>query len=328
MAEITPFTTVIKALLDDNHPFPPRYLDQFSDIDPDHLRDLKEVWPDISLTRKQRLLEDLEDLIEKDTLLSFKDLAISLLKDPDAEIRTLAIRLLWECDDVNLVPILLDILNSDPSSSTSAAAANALGFFIYLGELEEIPHQIHKNVEEVLLDAARSSQDSIVRRRAIEALGASSRPEVPDLIESAYNSSDPLWIASSLFAMGRSSDQVWERKIIARFHHKDDAVRLEAIQASGELSLEAARSPLLRLLEDEDEDNDIRRAILWSLSQIGGEDVREKLEEILKTTPDSEEEDFLEEALENIDLTNEMASFKLLDLNGGHALTDGLDLED
>jgi HEAT repeat protein len=325
MADITPFTTVIKALLDENTAFPARYLNHFSDIDPDHLKGLKEAWPQISITRKQSLLEDLENLLDKDTLLSFYDLAVSLINDPDAEVRTPAIRLLWECDDIKLVPTLLRILNSDPSSLTSAAAATALGLFIYLGELEEIPPQILKKVEDNLLEAAHSNSDSLVRRRAIEALGASSRLEVPDLIKSAYSSTDPQWIASALFAMGRSSDQSWERKIIARFHHEEDLVRLEAIQASGELALEAARSPLLRLLEDEEEDSDIHRAILWSLSQIGGEDVREKLEELLETTPIPEIEDFLEEVMENLNLTNEMASFKLLDLDGD-GLDNGLEL--
>jgi len=327
MTEITPFTAVIKALLDETTPFPARYLNHFSDIDPDHLGDLLEGWPKISLIRKKSILEDLEDLIEKDTLLSFNDLAVNLLKDPDPEVRTLAIHLLWECEDIKLVPTLLNILNSDPFPSTSAAAATALGLFIYLAELEKLPPDIQKNVEDNLLKAANNHRDPLVCCRAIEALGASSRPEVPELIESAYTSSDPQWIASALFAMGRSSEQRWEKKVIARFHHKEYIVQLEAIQAAGELTLEAARSPLLRQLEDEDEDNDIHRAIIWSLSQIGGEGVREKLEEILETTTESEEEDFLEEALENLNLTNEMSSFVLLNLEDGDGNEDELDDE-
>lgn len=314
MTEITPFTTVIKALLDENIPFPARFLNRFSDIDPASLKGLMEAWPQISTTRKQNLLEDLDDLLEKDTLLSFDDLAKGLLHDPESEIRTLAIHLLWECDDIKLVSPLLMILNTDPSPGPSAAAATALGLFVYLGELEEITPQLKKEVEDNLLEAARNNPDGLVRRRSIEALGASCRPEVPGLIESAYESADPEWIASALFAMGRSADPTWERKVIARFHHKAELVRLEAIQAAGELALEAAQSPLLRILEEE-EDQDIRHAIIWSLSQIGGEDVREKIDELLEITPESEESDFLEEALANLNLTNEMASFHLLDLD-------------
>lgn len=316
MTDKTPFTVVIKALLDEKTPFPAKYLNHFTDIDPDHLKSFKEAWSHIPTQRKINLLEDLEVLLEKDTLVSFDDLAFSLIFDTEAEIRTLAIRLLWECEDIKLVPILLHILDTDPSSTTSAAAATALGHYVSLGELEEIPLQIYKNIVKDLLNAAHNNPDSLVRRCAIEALGASSSSEIPELINSAYSSSDPLWIASALFAMGRSADQSWERKIITRFHYMDELVRIEAIQAAGELTLEAARLPLLRMLEDEEEDSDLRRAIIRSLSQIGGEGIREKLEELLEISTESDEVGFLEEALENLNLTNEMVSFTLLDLDG------------
>jgi HEAT repeat protein len=326
MAEIVSFITVIKALLDENNPFPARYLHQFSDIEPDRLKALKKVWSDIAITRKQNFLEDLENLAENDTLLSFDDLAGSLLEDPEAVVRTLAIRLLWESEDVRLVPIFLNILNTDPSTITSAAAATALGLFINLGEMEEIPAHTLKNVEDELLKAAREGKDSLVRRRAIEALGASSRPEVPELIKSAYSASDPDWIVSSLFAMGRSSDQGWEKEVIAHLRHPNDNVRMEAIQAAGQLSLDAARPLLLEQLE-EDDDQEIRQAILWSLSQIGGEGVRDRLEEFMETIADSEEEDFLEEVLENLYLTDQMASFSLFDLDANDEFEDEFDLD-
>jgi HEAT repeat protein len=324
MAGIYPFSTVIAALLDESKPFPARYLDQFSDIDPDHLRQLKKVWQQIPLIRRKRLLEDLEDLLEKNTLLSFNDLAENLIKDPDAEIREIAIRLLWEVEDIERIPTLLEILNSDPSGSVSATAAGSLGFFISLGELEKIPNVLLKRVEEELLKAARENPKPLTRRRAIEALGASSRPEIHDLIVSAYASADPQWIASALYAMGRSCDQSWEKQIINRFHHSDESVRLEAIQAAGELALESARGPLLRLLEDEEQGSELEHAILWSLSQIGGEGVREKLESRLETSSDTDE-DFLEEALENLNLTNDMASFTLLDVGGYEDQYDDID---
>ncbi|HBG74499.1 MAG: hypothetical protein A2X25_14355 [Chloroflexi bacterium GWB2_49_20] len=327
MAEIVPFSTVIKALLDENNPFPARYLHQFSDIEPDHLKALIKAWPGITITRKQNLLEDLENLAEKDTLLSFDALAASLLKDTEATVRTLAIRLLWECEDVRLVPEFLKILTTDSSAITSAAAATALGLFIYLGELEEIPGHTLKFVEDELFKAARGAKDSLVRRRAIEALGASSHPEVTELIESTYSASDPDWIVSALFAMGRSCDHRWEKEVIAHLHHPDNDVRMEAIQAAGEINLDAARPLLLEQLED-DEDQEIQHAILWSLSQIGGEGVRHRLDEFIETIDDPEEQDFLEEVLENLKITEEMASFDFLDLDSGDELDDELDLDE
>jgi HEAT repeat protein len=327
MTEMLPFDNVLKAMLDESKPFPPKFLHQFSDITPGDLVELIKIWPDVALSRKQSLLEDLELLAEKDTLQCFDDLARSLLKDPDPTVRTLSIRLLWECDDKKLVPAFIDTLKNDPSRTTAAAAATALGLFIYLGELEEIPSKLLKKVEDELLSAARQNKDDLVRRKALEALGASSRPEVPGLIESAYSSSDPDWIVSALFAMGRSNDQRWQKKVIACLRHKNEDIRTEAIQAAGDLSLEAARPALIRQLDDQDQGDDIWRAIVWSLSQVGGEGVRQQLEEMVELS-DPEFEDFLEEALENLNITEEMASFTLLNLDSDPDLDSLLDLED
>ena len=139
MTQNVPFQTVLDALLDDGNPFPARYLHRFSDLAPADLKLLLKAWPQVSARRKQTLLEDLEDLAEADTLTCFDDLARPLLTDPEAHVRVQAIRLLWECEDAKLVPVYLKILNEDEDAEVRAAAANALGLFVYLGELEKIP---------------------------------------------------------------------------------------------------------------------------------------------------------------------------------------------
>jgi len=326
MAEVVPFSTVINALIDEDIPFPAKYLHQFSDIQPENLKSLKSIWSGIGISRKRSLLEDLENLAEKDTLLSFDNLAVSLLEDPDADIRALAIRLLWECEDTSLIPVFLNILSSDPSTTTSAAAATALGLFIYMGEVEKIPSLILNNMEEGLIKAAREGKDTLIRRRALETLGFSSRPEVFDLITTAYFDPDPEWIISALIAMGRTNNEKWEKEVIAHLFHKNDDIRIESIQAAGHLELKNARPLLLEQL-NEDEDPEIWHALLWSLSQIGGEGVREQLEEFINTIEDPDEEDFLDEVMENLDLTDQMASFILFDLDGSDEFEDEIDLD-
>jgi len=308
------FQSVLDSLLDDSHPFPPRYLHLLSDLEPVQLNSLMAVWPQISLARRRALLEDLEQLAEVDTLLCYDNLARALLKDPDALTRVLAIRLLWECEDTKLVPIFLDIMKKDDDVHTRAAASTALGLFVYLGELEEIPAKIYHNVEDRLLEAIHSADEILVRRRALEALGTSSRPEVPPLIEAAYAEKNPDWIVSALFAMGRSSDTRWEKQIISKLRSKDEAIRVEATRAAGELSLQAARPILLDLLADE-VDNETRREIIWALSKIGGEGVRDRLEELLAMAEDDEEEEFLDEALDNLDFTENMSTFEMFDFD-------------
>jgi HEAT repeat protein len=320
MTKETPFQIVIDALLDEK-PFPPRYLRIFSDLDPANLKLLLQTWPSVPAARKLTLLEDLELLAETDTITNFEDLARALLTDQDAGVRIIAIRLLWECTDTKLVPVYLNILNNDESEAVRAAAATALGLFIYEGELEEIPANILHKVEESLLDAAQNAKATLVQRRAVESLGASSRDEVPPLIEAAYHRKDPDWVVSALFAMGRSCDKHWEKHVLSRLHSQDDDIRSEAVHSAGELEIGSAREALFDLLADE-EDVEIRRIIIWALSKIGGEGVRPRLEELLEIEPDEEEADFIDEALENLSFTEDLAKFDMLDVDPAEDLIE------
>ncbi len=310
------FPQVLQALQDEDQTFPPRYLYAFSDLPPADLRALLDVWPQISLRRRRALLEDLEILAEADTLLSFDDLAAALLDDPDAVIRMLAVRLLWQSEDFRLVPQFLRILSADEDYFTRAAAASVLGRFVYLGEVEEMEAGLLQQVEEALLAACTRDAQKLVRRRALEALGFSSRPEVPGLIaEAANRQQDVEWLASALFAMGRSGFQErWQTTVMAHLEHYDSQVRMEAVRAAGALSLPQARRPLLRMLRQED-DQDVRDAIIWALSEIGGAGVRQALEELYARLEDeSEDESFVRDALDNLDFTEDTLAFDLFDI--------------
>jgi HEAT repeat protein len=314
MTQNAPFQTVVDALLDNSIPFPPRYLHTFSDIAPADLTLLLKAWPQIASKRKHTLLEDLEDLAETDTLTSFEDVARPLLKDPDPQVRIRAIRLHWEDEDPKLVPIFLKMLVDDEDPDVRAAAANALGLFVYLGELEKIQSEQHHRIEDALLKAATTSKNILVRRRALESLGYSGRDEVIPLIDAAYHEKDPDWVVSALFAMGRSSDERWKKQVLSKLHAPDEDVRSEAIHAAGELELGSARAILLDELADE-EDLEIRRELIWALSKISGEGVRPRLEELLEAETDDEEADFIEEAMDTLSFTEDMSQFDLFDLD-------------
>jgi HEAT repeat protein len=286
-------------------------LQQFSDIDPASLKTLHEAWPRIGVDRRRKLLESLEALSEEDTLVSFDDFARSILDDPDPEVRMRAIRLLDESDDTKLIPAFIHMLNLDPDAETRAEAAAALGRFVELGELDEIPEESAREVEDALLEKANSEDQLQVRRNALEALGYSSRPEVITLIESSFRRENPDWQASALFAMGRSFDERWEESVLSRMLDANPLIRLAAVEAAGELRLASARTTLFRVLEDEEED-DITTAAIWSLSQIGGEDARLYIENLLDLAEEDEDIEFLEEALENVEFTDELNRFDML----------------
>ena len=93
--------------------------------------------------------------------------------------------------------------------------------------------------------------------------------------------------------------------------NENERIRRAAVQAAGALSLRSARPILLKLLGEE-EDDGILSAAIWSLSQIGGEDVRTYLENLLDQLEDDDQIAFLEEALDNLAFTEDLERFDLL----------------
>lgn len=324
--ELVPFQKVLDTLLDESEDISRRYLTEFSDIEPASLKSLRETWPRIGLSRKLLLLDKLNALANEDTLVSFEDLGRTLLTDDDPQVRIRAMRLLIECEDHRLVPIYIDLLTNDEIVAVRAEAASMLGLFVQLGEFEDIPEDVHHHIEDVLLKVLNGKDESPVRRRSLEALGFSSRIEVPVLIESSFNRQDPDWKASAIFAMGRSNDKRWTDHVLHMMVSDDSSIRLAAVQASGELALPLARPLLINLLEEETDDV-IAGAAIWSLSQIGGEDARLYIQNLLDIVEDDDNQAaFLEEALDNLAFAEDRSIFDLLAFDADEV--DEVDLEE
>lgn len=299
------FSQLLSSLEDQNQPFPAKYLRRFSDLSNHEVRQLTKVWPNVDTKRKVGILEDLEELAENDTLVNFDDFAKSVLSDPDPMVRVLGIRLLWECEHPSLIAILTDLMMGDPNDAVRSAAASTLGKFVLLGELDAIPEDLKISNIQNLLDVVNGHDLPQVRRRALESLGYSSHTKVPALLQNAYDSKDILWVASSLYAMGRSADDRWINHVMKKIESPDLEVQYEAIRAAGELEITSARDRFLEMLDEEIEDQDIKFALIWSLSQLGGDEVKQKLEQMLEDSEDEEEIALLERALENIEMSGE-----------------------
>lgn len=309
MKEI-PFSTILSALEDDARAFPAKYIGHFSDLSPANLDAVMRIWPNLPPARKHLLLKHMVELFDEDTILSFDALAVRLLDDPDAQVRVYALKLLAETVDTRLLPRLIRMVRSDPQPVCRAEAAAVLGRFVELGELEEMSAGHLKQVVDCLLWAAADA-DASLARAALESLGYSSRGEVAALIQSAFQRRDPRWQASALVAAGRSADTRWQEQVIEALLSEDRQTRLTAVRAAGELQLKPARQPLLNMIEDE-QDDEVLQAIIWSLSLIGGEDVREYLQTLIDDTDDDDMLDFLQDALLNLDLTEDIEIFNLL----------------
>jgi hypothetical protein len=312
----TSFQTVLDALQDAKKDFPRRYLPLFSDITPLELQTLVDIWPRINLTRKLVLLNGLLSLMDTDMLVSFEDIGWAFLNDPEGDVRACAIRLLAESDDPELAESLIEIMKNDPDLDPRLEAAKLLGEFILLGELEELDGDVHREAEETLMKVVSGEEHASLRKLALESVGYSSRVEVETLIHTAFNRSDPTWVASALIAMGRSSDEQWSEEVVGMLLNEDPRIRLAAVQAAGDLRIEDARPIILgMLLEGEEDEDDVIAAGIWSLSQIGGDDVRVFLTDMLDRTEDEDVIGFIEDALENLDLTDDLEKFDLLALD-------------
>lgn len=306
-----PFQQLLEALLDTETPFHPRYLYRLSDLDAAEMEMLSQAWEKVPAWRRKALMEDIETMGENDYLLSYEAIAQFAIQDENPEVRLPAVRALSEFENPAMIDPFIDMLYKDPDHLVRAAVASALGKFVYLGEIEEIPEKDLRRVEDALLSVTAGSDEILVRRRALEALSFSSREEVPPLIEQAYNSSERDWLVTALFAMGRSANERWKPAVMAHLEDSFPAVRAEAARAAGELEITSARRKLVELLDDPDEN--VRAASIWSLSQIGGQGVRQILERLYQETDDDQEAEFIESALDNLAFTEDVQIFTMFD---------------
>ncbi|MBX3005059.1 MAG: HEAT repeat domain-containing protein [Anaerolineales bacterium] len=307
------FRQVLAALQDEHTPLAMRTLYRLSALEAEDLAALKTLWPQLPLARRRAVLEESEGLAESNQVMHFDSLNEMALSDADAGVRTLAARGLWITEQARLVTPLVHMLQHDPDSEARAQAADTLGRFVYLGEVGDIPAAAHQAAESALLDVLHGSEDPLIQRRALEAMGFSSRPEIAEMIEEAFEGGEEEWVSTALFAMGRSADERWSPMVIQSLSDPNREISREAARAAGELELSEARPGLFDLLQDEE--SEVRLAAAWALSQIGGNGISDVLEEMIERSEDDDEIELLESAIENLAFTNEMDELSLLDFS-------------
>jgi HEAT repeat protein len=316
MATKLTFQNVLDYLLDSKKGIPQSHLKFYSDLDPKSLQLFLDVWPRVQPARKLVLLDQLLSHLDSDTIVSYEEIGKALLDDPDGEVRVRAIRLLVESDDPKLADKLIDIFLHDAELAPRLEAVQLLGEFILLGELDKVNQSLQRRMEDALIGVVRGEEESVLRKRALESLSYSSRPEIAALIESAFERMDPAWIASALRAMGRSQDdERWADNVVSMLLDEEPLIKFAAVEAAGQLIIEEAVPILLQILDDEEELEEVATAAIWALSQIGGDDARTYLVALIDQNEDEDLVEFLEDALENLNFTEEFNKFELLTLD-------------
>jgi HEAT repeat protein len=253
-----------------------------SDLNDKEAEELAAVWPNLPTDIRRQVIRSLVDLTESDIEVSFEQVFRIALEDKDDTVREAAVEGLWEDEDVRLVPLLVVRLKTDAAPNVRAVAAQSLGRFVLLGELDKIRPLPYQQAYKALLDGYECEGEcTAVLRRVLESLAYSCSEEVTTIIDEAYRHSDDEMRVSAVFAMGRSGDAEWGPHVLKELESTAPAMRYEAARASGELALMDAVPVLIEFMDDVD--IEVQEAAIWALGQIGGEDARRALEECTRT---------------------------------------------
>lgn len=304
---------LFEELLDEGQPLPVERLHALSDITAEHMTMLCETLENIPDDRRFRLISELGRQADENIELSFERINRHAIRDSSAEVRRMAIRNLWECEDPLLVSPLLQVLEEDPAETVRAQAASALGLFVQLGELEKMHSRLLRKVEQGLLQAWEHDQEALVRRNSVESLGYSSREEVPAIIRAAYHSEEEEMMRSALLAMGRSANAVWETQVMEQLHHPGPEIRCASARAAGELELSQATETLIELLDDVNDE--VQGAAAWALGQLGGSKAADALSELLNASDDPKLIQILEDALDHLQFVDGLHDFLMIDFD-------------
>lgn len=304
------FERLIEALLDTENPFPPKYLRYFSDLDHEQIDRLDQGWKALPDDSRQEVISKLLSLGKRDTLLSFESFGRHVLGDEDPFVRTCAVKILWEYESSDLAQVFTRLCEEDPDAEVRTAAASGLGRFVFEGELDRISAELQNRVEACLTHLLEHGETPREQQEALISLGYLNNTSVMKSIEQAYASQDEGWVASSIYAMGRSVNDRWIPEVLEKLSSRSPRIRAAAAYAAGELELKQALPILIELLDDID--TQVQYRAITALAQIGGERSRKELLARYDQAEDPELAQLLGEALERIEFWEEIGDLPFI----------------
>jgi len=302
---------IIAGIADENKPLLNKELVELTDIKAEDLSFFDQVWKQLNSNRQLQLTTRLIEMSEDAAELNFDAIFKRRLHDPDEDIRSKAIEGLWENEDSSLINPLIEIMQNDPSLKVRSDSAMALGRFAMLAEHKKINPEYMPLLCKALLETFDDTEDTEVKRRALEAVSPLSLPRVEQAIIQAYESSATSLKASAIYAMGRNCSPDWINYLIGELSSPLAELRYEAAGACGELGEEAAVPFLIELVDDDD--MDVRIAVIQALGKIGGDEAKERLEACLEDDSEAIQE-AVQQALDDIDTIADPGSIPWFDL--------------
>ncbi len=280
------------------------HLAALSDMAAADIKNFRQVWKTIETKRRREIIMRLNELASDSVELNFDNIFLSSIRDPEADVRSEAINGLWENEQPALIPVLIDLLNNDPEEKVQATAAQALGRFALMAEINSIAPKYAIQVGQALLDIFNDRNKSVeVRRRALEAVSPLTTEQVKTAIKTAYESLDERLKISAVYAMGKNCDTKWLPFVLKELKNSDAEIRYEAVTACGEIGDEDIMQYLIPAVNDED--IDVQVAVIQALGKIGGNEAKLYLQKHADE-PNEAVKDAIETALKEISILGDM----------------------
>ncbi|HEY2202815.1 MAG TPA: HEAT repeat domain-containing protein [Solirubrobacteraceae bacterium] len=258
----------------DQAPLPQAELDSLSMLEGDDLTRFQQSFVPLPADARARLVLGLQGAAEQRLRLDYSAVNRLALEDSDARVRLTGVRAALEDRSPYLLTRLLEMVGSDPSTDVREAAAEDLGRFTLLAELEDLDAEstarLRTRLQQVIADETQAPR---VRTSALASLGYFSDAVIADQLATAF--ADPTLRLGAVRGMGRTADPRWTERLMPILGSDDPQLREEAARALGEIEDERAVTPLAELVDDPAPE--VRLAVIEALGQIGGEDARQAL---------------------------------------------------
>ena len=276
----------------------------FSDLSRVRLRTVEAAWPTIDTATRHRLIAEAIELGDENVQYRFDRLCRLALHDRDAEIRRLAVTGLWEDETRSLLEEMIRVARSDDSIDVRAAAIALLGdALVRLADRDSEPDLVEQIGGLVLTYASDGREPAVIRRRAVEAVGALEQNErTRGTILDAYQHGDSTLEAGALVAMGRSLESRWRTIVRAALASEDPELRFEAARALGMIGTSDDVADLSELTLEED--TDVRQSAIAALGEIGGPGAIRVLRNLSRQANERDEE-AIADALDAAQLGND-----------------------
>jgi len=273
---------------------------QLSSLASQELDELARRWPEIPTERRREVIDLLNGMAEENPEYDFTLVLCHALHDQESIVRERAVVGLWEVDDRRMIPRLIQVLEHDPEDAVRASAASVLGHFAVLADSGQLVKRDSDRLYQALMGALEDDDEPIlVRRRALEAVASFRVPDMHAWVQWAYDHADAELRQSSLFAMGKTSDESWLPIAFDELQSDDPAMRYEAVNAIRELGEADSLVRVARMITDTDPQ--VALAAVQAVGVIGGTAARKLLEGLSEGADDQVIREAAEEALGVLD---------------------------